>query len=141
MVKSDSVTQRPAQPTAPPVNLVGDADASKLPSLAPMNIALPKAAPGTVRISQGVSQGLLVKKVQPAYPPVAKQLRKEGIVQLLATINKSGDVSKVQTLGGDPMLAKAAVDAVKQWKYRPYLLNGLPVEIETQISIVFKGVD
>jgi TonB family protein len=141
MVKSDSITHQPAQPTAPPVNLVGDADASKLPSLAPVNIELPKAAPGTVRISQGVSQGLLLKKVQPVYPSVAKQLRKEGIVQLLATINKSGDVSKVQTLGGDPMLAKAAVDAVKQWKYRPYLLNGLPVEIETQISIVFKGLD
>ncbi len=79
-----------------------------------------------------------MKKVKPVYPPLARQFQKQGTVQLLATITKYGDVSKIQVLGGDPLLAKAAVDAVKQWEYRPYLLNGLPVEIETQISIIFK---
>jgi len=112
-----------------------------MPDLAPAHLALPQPAPGTIRISQGVSQGLLLKKVQPAYPPIAKQMHKEGTVQLLATISKYGEVTKVQILGGDPLLAKSAVDAVKEWEYRPYLLNGLPVEIETQISIVFKGLN
>ncbi|HET8826285.1 MAG TPA: energy transducer TonB, partial [Terriglobales bacterium] len=62
-----------------------------------------------------------------------------GSVQLLATIDKSGNTTKVQVLNGDPMLSRSAVDAVKQWKYRPYLLNGSPVEIETQITVVFNG--
>jgi protein TonB len=92
-----------------------------------------------VRISQGVSQGLLLKKVQPTYPPIAKQFGRDGTVQLLATINKDGEIKKVQVLGGDALLAKAAVDAVRQWEYRPYLLNGQPVEIETQITIVFRA--
>lgn len=70
---------------------------------------------------------------------MAQQFHRQGSVQLLATINKSGDTSKVQILSGDPMLSRAAVDAVKQWKYRPYLLNGQPVEIETQITVVFNG--
>ncbi len=138
VVKNDTATEKPRQPTAPPVNLVSDPENAKLPNLTPTNLELPKAAPGTIRISQGVSQGLLVKKVKPVYPPLARQFQKQGTVQLLATITKYGDVSKIQVLGGDPLLAKAAVDAVKQWEYRPYLLNGLPVEIETQISIIFK---
>ena len=99
---------------------------------------LPQPAPNTVRVSQGVSQGLLLKKVPPIYPALALQLHKEGVVQLLATIGKSGEISNVKVLSGDSMLARAAADAVLRWKYRPYLLNGTPVEIETQISIVFK---
>jgi protein TonB len=138
VVKNDTAMEKPAQPAAPPVNLISNGDAAKLPSLVPADVELPKPAPGTIRISQGVSQGLLMRKVQPVYPPLARQFQKQGTVQLLATITKYGDVSKVQVLGGDPLLAKAAVDAVKQWQYRPYLLNGLPVEIETQISIIFK---
>jgi protein TonB len=138
VVKNDTATEKPAQPAAPSVTLISSGDAAKLPSLVPADVELPKPSPGTIRISQGVSQGLLVKKVQPAYPQLARQFQKQGTVQLLATINKYGEVSKVQVLGGDPLLARAAVDAVKQWEYRPYLLNGLPVEIETQISIIFK---
>lgn len=139
LVKSgDASTKGAQQPTAPPVNLVAEND-SALPSVTPTNFELPKPAPGTVRISQGVSQGLLVKKVQPLYPSIARQLRLHGSVQLLATIDKSGNTTKVQILSGDPMLARSATDAVRQWKYRPYLLNGSPVEIETQITVVFNG--
>jgi protein TonB len=92
-----------------------------------------------LRVSQGVSQGLLLKKVAPVYPPEALRLRKEGVVQLVATVSKAGNISNVRILGGDPTLAQAAADAVLRWKYRPYLLNGEPVEIETQISVVFKA--
>ena len=139
LVKSgDASTKGSQQPAAPPVNLVAEND-SALPSVTPTNFELPKPAPGTIRISQGVSQGLLVKKVQPLYPSIARQLRLHGSVQLLATIDKSGNTTKVQLLSGDPMLARSATDAVKQWKYRPYLLNGSPVEIETQITVVFNG--
>jgi len=92
----------------------------------------------TMRISQGVSQGLIIKKVSPDYPAQARQLRIEGAVQLEATISKEGKVSNVKVLGGHPILARAASDAVKQWKYKPYLLNDQPVEIDTQITVNFK---
>ena len=139
VVKSGTaVTQSSQQPSAPPVNLISE-NSSALPSVTPTNFELPKPAPGTIRISQGVSQGLLIKKVQPVYSAIAQQLHRHGSVQLLATIDKSGNTTKLQILSGDPMLSRSAVDAVKQWKYRPYLLNGSPVEIETQITVVFAG--
>jgi protein TonB len=89
-------------------------------------------------ISQGVSQGLLVKRVQPSYPANARTMHIEGAVQLLATISKTGDITTVKILSGEPQLARAAADAVKQWKYKPYLLNDSPVEIQTQVTINFK---
>lgn len=139
LVKSGTSAMKGSQqPAAPPVNLVAEND-SALPSVTPTNFELPKPAPGTIRISQGVSQGLLIKKVQPVYPAIARQVHRHGSVQLLATIDKFGDIAKVQVLTGDAMLSRSAVDAVKQWKYRPYLLNGSPVEIETQITVVFNG--
>jgi protein TonB len=66
------------------------------------------------------------------------QLHIEGAVELLATISKTGDISAVKIVSGDARLARAAVDAVKQWKYKPYLLNGEPVEIQTQVTMNFK---
>ncbi len=92
-----------------------------------------------LHVSQGVSRGLLVKEVQPIYPEGALQLRIEGAVELLATVSRNGDVSAVKTLSGDPQLAHAAVEAVKKWKYKPYLLNGEPVEIQTQVTVKFKA--
>ena len=92
----------------------------------------------TVSVSQGVSRGLLFKKVAPTYPPNALRLQVQGTVELLATISKTGEISQVKVLSGDSQLTKAASDAVKQWKYKPYLLNGEPVEIQTQVSIIFK---
>ena len=89
-------------------------------------------------VSQGVSRGLLVKQVQPVYPRGALQMHVEGSVQLAATISKTGDISEVKALSGDSQLAHAAMDAVKQWKYKPYLLNGEPVDIQTQITVNFK---
>ena len=91
-----------------------------------------------VNISQGVSQGLLMKKVQPVYPRSAMAMHVEGVVELAATISKTGEITSVKVLKGDSQLTRAAVDAVKQWKYKPYLLNGEPVEITTQVTISFK---
>jgi TonB family protein len=142
-VKSDAgnseAKSKAAQMQAPSVQIAASNDDAEVANLIAAPVALPKAAPGTVRVSQGVSQGLLLKKVAPIYPPEALRIHKEGIVQLLATVSKSGNISNVRVLGGDPTLAQAAADAVLRWKYRPYLLNGQPVEIETQISVVFKA--
>jgi TonB family protein len=92
----------------------------------------------TLNVSQGVSQGLLIKKVQPAYPSSAIRMHVEGAVQLLATIGKTGNITAVKILSGEPLLAQSALDAVKQWKYKPYYLNGEPVEIQTQVTVNFK---
>jgi protein TonB len=81
---------------------------------------------------------LLIKQVQPIYPPNALRMRIEGTVQLMATLSKNGDIAEVKIQSGDPQLAQAAASAVKQWKYKPYLLNGEPVEIQTQITVNFK---
>jgi len=101
-------------------------------------VAVPKVAtPQRVRVSQGVSQGLLVRKIQPNYPPLARQARIQGQVVLQAEISKDGSIENLHLISGHPMLAPAAIDAVKQWKYKPYFLNGEPVEVETQITVIF----
>ena len=99
---------------------------------------LPTKAVETLRISQGVSQGLLIKRMQPQYPKNAISMHLEGAVQLEATIDKQGQVTNIKVLNGDKMLARAATDAVRQWRYKPYFLNGQPVEIQTQITVNFK---
>ena len=101
-------------------------------------MAVPKVAtPQRVRVSQGVSTGLLIRKVNPNYPPLARQARIQGTVILQAEISKSGDIQNLRLISGHPMLAPAAIEAVKQWKYKPYLLNGEPVEVETQVQVNF----
>jgi TonB family protein len=88
-----------------------------------------------VRIAQGISQGLIVKKVAPVYPPEAKYARIQGTVVLSAVINESGDVADLEVLDGPIELVVSAVNAVRQWKYRPYILNRQPVEVNTQITV------
>lgn len=100
--------------------------------------AMPTAAISTLKISQGVSQGLLIKRIQPRYPQNALSMRMQGMVQLQATIDKEGNISNLKVTSGDAILARAAMEAVKQWRYKPYYLNGEPVEIETQITVNFK---
>ncbi|HXX27078.1 MAG TPA: TonB family protein [Terriglobales bacterium] len=101
-------------------------------------VAVPKVAtPTRVRVSQGVTQGLLIRKVQPTYPPLARQARIQGSVLLAAEISKDGSIENLHLISGHPMLAPAAIEAVKQWKYKPYILNGEPVEVETQITVNF----
>ncbi|HEY3619237.1 MAG TPA: TonB family protein [Candidatus Sulfotelmatobacter sp.] len=101
-------------------------------------VAVPKiATPQRVRVSSGVSSGLLIRKVSPNYPPLARQARIQGTVVLQAQISKDGSIQNLQLISGHPMLAPAAIEAVKQWKYKPYLLNGEPVEVETQVQVNF----
>ena len=101
-------------------------------------VAVPKiATPQRVRVSSGVQQGLRVRNVNPTYPPLARQARIQGVVILQALISKNGDIENLQLISGHPMLAPAAIEAVKQWKYKPYLLNGEPVEVETQVQVNF----
>lgn len=101
-------------------------------------VAVPKVAtPQRVRVSQGVVQGLKVRDAKPTYPPLARQARIQGVVILQALISKTGDIENLQLISGHPMLAPAAIEAVKQWKYKPYLLNGEPVEVETQVQVNF----
>jgi len=101
-------------------------------------VAVPKVAtPQRVRVSQGVSAGLLVRRVNPNYPPLARQARIQGQVVLRAVISKDGSIENLTLVSGHPMLAPAAIDAVKQWKYKPYLLNGEPVEVDTEVLVNF----
>jgi TonB family protein len=118
--------------------IASSGDGGSLPNLLGNQSKAPAPVLQTLSISQGVSQGLAIKKTQPSYPPSALRMRIEGAVQLLATISKKGDISAVKILSGDPGLARAAADAVKQWKYKPYMLDGSPVEIQTQITVNFK---
>lgn len=93
--------------------------------------------PARVRVSQAVTQSMAISKVPPIYPPDARAARIQGSVVIAAIIGKDGNVQSERLISGHPMLAPAALDAVKQWKYRPYLLNGQPVEVDTQMTVNF----
>src|SRR6202166_1358720 len=106
--------------------------------LSSANAAIPKVAtPQRVRVSTGVATGLLIKKVTPNYPQLAKQARIQGTVVLQAEISKDGTIQNLQLISGHPMLAPAAIVAVRQWRYNPYLLNGEPVAVETTVQVNF----
>lgn len=93
--------------------------------------------PNVVRISQGVLEGLCVKKFQPIYPEFARAARIQGSVVLHVVIATDGSVKDVKLVSGHPMLTPAAIDAVKRWKYRPYLLNGIPMEVDSMVTVNF----
>jgi len=101
-------------------------------------VAVPKVAvPNRIRVSGGVQQGNLVNRVNPVYPAIAKAARISGTVVLQAEISKQGTIENLHVLSGHPMLVQSALDAVKQWRYKPYLLNGEPVPVETTITVTF----
>ena len=102
-----------------------------------MPMAVPKVAVQRVRVSQGVTAGLVIHKVQPNYPPLARTARVQGAVQLAAIIDKDGTIANLHVISGHPLLTQAALDAVKQWRYKPYILNGEPVQVDTQITVNF----
>jgi protein TonB len=101
--------------------------------------APPPPRPSQQRIRQGgaVQAAMLVNRVQPQYPPLARQTRISGTVRLHAIISKDGSVQQLEVLSGHPLLVQAALDAVRQWKYRPTTLNGEPVEVDTTIDVIF----
>jgi TonB family protein len=91
-----------------------------------------------MRVSQGVLDGNLIHQVAPDYPIEAKDRQIQGDVILLVTVSREGNVANLKAMQGDPVLVKAAIDAAKQWKYRPFLLNGEPIELESTIKIQFR---
>jgi TonB family protein len=114
-----------------------DAQSMLSPSPQTSGVASQAARPMRVRVSQGVMQGMVISKVQPIYPSDAKAARIQGSVVIAAIIGKDGSVQSERLISGHPSLAPAAMDAVKQWKYRPYLLNGQAIEVDTQVTINF----
>jgi protein TonB len=142
IVKNDTrrVTPPPDEPVQAPtdVDMGAAPDTKALASIGNSPARVPKAAPQVVRVSQGVMEGLVIKRVQPKYPTQAMQLHIQGAVQLEATVSKDGSIKNLKVISGDGLLARAAQDAVKLWQYKPYYLNGEPVEIQTQILVNFK---
>ncbi len=95
------------------------------------------ATPQRIRVGGNVQQALLIKQPKPAYPPLAKQARIQGVVRLNAIIGKDGTIQNLTVASGHPLLVPSAMEAVKQWVYKPTLLNGEPVEVVTQIDVNF----
>ncbi len=97
----------------------------------------PKASLKRITVGGQVQAAHLVNRVQPTYPPLARQTRISGTVKLHAIIGKDGSVQQLQVVSGHPLLVQSALDAVKQWRYQPTLLNGDPVEVDTEIDVIF----
>jgi protein TonB len=146
IVKNDArhVAPQPAPQESEPVQapsaigLATSVDTKSLAALSSTGSTATRATPQLLRVSQGVMEGLVLKRVQPRYPTQALQMRIQGPVQLQATISKTGDIENLKVVSGDTVLGRAAVEAVRQWKYKPYYLNGDPVQIETQILVNFR---
>jgi protein TonB len=102
----------------------------------PVMPVAPKPAAKVFRTST-ILQGSLIRRVEPTYPPLARQARIQGTVVLVAVISKAGTIDNLRLVSGHPMLVGAALDAVSQWRYRPYILNGDVIEVETQITVNF----
>lgn len=109
-----------------------------VPETGEVRVPKPMNGPFRLRVSQGVADGNLIHKVDPRYPEAARQQHISGDVILQALINRDGNISELRPLQGPPPLIDTAMEAVWQWKYKPYRLNGEPVEVETAIKISFK---
>ena len=97
----------------------------------------PPPPPARVRVGGNVQSANLLTQVKPAYPPLAKQARIQGVVVLEAEISKEGTIDNLKVITGHPLLIQSAIDAVKQWRYKPTLLNGEPVAVVTTITVNF----
>ena len=95
-------------------------------------------APASIRLPSRLVEGNIIYKSIPPYPTIAKAAGVEGTVEMQATISKTGTIENLRVISGKEMLRQAAIDAVKTWRYRPYLLNGQPVEVETTVDVIFK---
>ena len=126
-----------SEPSADPTVGVGNRE---LPSeLA--NCCRGSGPTGPARITSNLSPGSLLYRVEPVYPKMAAIIRAHGVVKLHAIIATDGTIQSLNVIEGHPLLAEAAREAVRQWRYRPYILNGRPVEVETMITVNFKAPD
>ena len=114
----------------------GTQSASPSPTATPAPTNEEPKRPQKLRVSSGIAEGLVRYKVNPEYPKEARKNHIQGDVVLQVTIDKSGNVT-IESVQGEPILADAAVHAVKQWKYRPYMLNREPVEVATTVRVQF----
>jgi protein TonB len=136
---------KPEEPLPGTVIALGGAGPAVLPGTGcePLNCGdvqpvVRQAVPSTQHVSSGVMQGMLIDKVIPTYPAIARATHMSGAVVLQATISRTGTIENLRVTSGPAMLRQAALDAVKQWRYRPYMLNGQPVEVETAVEVDFK---
>src|SRR6267378_1666989 len=137
-LKPDFARDHP-MPELPTVEKMATGGASDAPPAPPPIVQPAKAKPSSNPIRQGgnVQAARLIKRVNPTYPPLAAQSHISGTVRLHAIIGKEGTVREVDALSGHPLLLQSAMNAVKQWQYKPTLLNGRPVEVDTTIDVEF----
>jgi TonB family protein len=99
---------------------------------------LSTAPPLRIRLGGNVAKANLINRVEPVYPEQARAARMEGDVLLHIIVATNGTIKELNVVSGDPILAKAALEAVKQWRYKPTLLNGKPVEVDSTVSVMFR---
>lgn len=119
------------------VDKLNDPAAMGFPRAPTNDMAAVPPPPQSVRVSGGVIQGLLIYQVQPVYPPEAERARVEGVVVLAAVVSKNGRIKNLRVLSGPVLLGDAAIGAVQQWRYRPYIVMGNPVDVDTTITVNF----
>jgi protein TonB len=131
-------------PPAQPAAITGDEATVGIPGGVPLGpaapaviLAKPPAPRRPLLISSGVASGQLLNPIRPSYPEIAKQARIQGTVVIEATISRQGTIENLQVIEGPPLLRQAAIDAVAAARYRPFLLNGEPVEVQTSIRVIF----
>ena len=123
-------------PDPPRLGFGGSGDLLSVVGSGPLILPTRPALLRPMRVSE-MMEGNLIRRVEPQYPPIAKQIHLEGSVILKAIISREGNIERVEVASGAGVLALAAKEAVGQWKYRPYLLNGEPIEVETEITVNF----
>jgi protein TonB len=118
--------------------IIGSVPSAAPPPPPPPKKEEPKpVTPQRIKVGGNVQSARLVRQPRPVYPPLAKQARISGVVKLGAIISKDGTIQHLEVISGHPLLVPAALEAVKQWVYQPTLLNGEPVEVQTQIDVNF----
>ncbi len=140
IVTQDS--SRLGDPTAPDEpGIPGAPDGQQIPGLGtpgsgrqPTPPAHPKER---LQISAPVEQAMLIRRVEPVYPPLGIQLRREGRVELHAIISTDGSIQSLEVITGDPLFLQSALNAVREWRYRPTILDGQPIEVDTHITVVY----
>ena len=120
---------------------IGDRISGAVPNLNTNSVPPPPPPPppAIVRqhISEGVQAAMLIRRIEPVYPPLAIQTRREGRVELRAIIATDGSIQSLEVLSGDPFFLQSALAAVRQWRYRATILNGQPIEIDTHITVIY----
>lgn len=140
-----TLDERPiaSAPDVSGIGVIGSTGSGRLGAFGPPGLSVDIAPPPPVpapshplKVSHW-AEGNLIYRVQPVYPPLARQARVQGSVELRAIISRTGTIENLIVVRGHPMLSVAAIDAVRRWRYRPYLLNSQPIEVETEITVNF----